>query len=79
MGMAEKRLPVRKFTLNVYTSNTTAISLYRSLGFAEQAQQDLDGVLCMSMPAKNSANADPFSRCYAKVGRLRVTLAGKEN
>ena len=63
MEVAEKRLPVRQFTLNAYKSNRAAISLYRSLGFAEQIRQDLQGVLSMSMLANNSATRTDCTEC----------------
>lgn len=53
MEVSEKQRPVRRFTLNVYETNKTTISLYRSLGFTEHQQQDFKGVLSMSRPAKN--------------------------
>ena len=50
MEEAEKRFSVRRFTLNVYESNKAAIQLYRSLGFTEQVQQRLEGILAMERP-----------------------------
>jgi len=49
MVAAGKRRPIRKFTLNVYEDNFTALALYRSLGFSARGQHDPEGVLSMSM------------------------------
>lgn len=71
MEVAEKRIPVRRFTLNVYKTNKAAISLYRSLGFAKQEQQDSEDALFMSMPTNNSVKTDRLSHCRSRTGRLR--------
>ena len=53
IGLAVKRYSVLRFTLNVYQTNFAALSLYRSLGFTEKVQGEFEGVLSMSMLAKD--------------------------
>lgn len=55
MARARERSRVERFTLNVYASNTRALSLYRSLGFIEQGGVDADELVHMGTPGDSGA------------------------